>query len=116
MTTYKNQGVGRMDDKEALKKEVKNELASVQRILQRWDPIGVIDMLLEDGLPPDEYDSYAPVVLGMLRRGCSREELVDHLGRVQVESMGLGPWPERDRRTADELLAWWSHRRNLDNE
>ena len=37
----------------------RHRIAVVKEALKCWDPIGVIPGLIEDGLLPDEYDSYA---------------------------------------------------------
>jgi hypothetical protein len=86
------------------------ELLGVRKILARWDPIGVIDSLEEDGLPPDEYDSYAPAILTMLRRGTTQDEIVQHLRLIQIRFMGLASSPDHDRWIADQLLEWWRSR------
>jgi hypothetical protein len=59
-------------------------------------------MDLEDP-PLDEYDSYAPLIVAMVDRGCTPEELARHLGHIQSTRMGLGPYPERDREIADQI-------------
>jgi len=87
------------------------ELLGVRKILARWDPIGVIDSLEEDGLPPDEYDSYAPAILTMLRGGTTQDAIVQHLRLIQVCFMGLASSPDHDRWIADQLLEWWGARR-----
>jgi hypothetical protein len=94
-----------------LKKQAMSDLKFVEKILQRWDPIGVIDDLKESGLPPDEYDSYAPSILTMLNRGANLEDIASHLGQIQSVNMGLGgPWPEKDNQTAQEIISWWQTR------
>ena len=94
-----------------LKKQAMSDLRRIQKILQQWDPIGVIDDLIESGLPPDEYDSYAPAILTMLKQGASVQDIASHLGQIQTVTMGLGgPWPEKDYQAAQELVAWWQLR------
>ena len=93
-----------------MKDRVYEELLGVREILARWDPIGVIDSLDEDGLPPDEYDSYAPAIITMLRRGTTQDEIVQHLRLIQVRFMGLASSPDHDRWIADQLLEWWGSR------
>ncbi len=88
-----------------------SDLKQVQELLQRWDPIGVIDDLKESGLPPDEYDSYAPAILNMLKRGVNVQGIASHLGQLKTVAMGLGgPWPEKDNQIAQELVFWWQSR------
>jgi hypothetical protein len=51
---------------------------------RHWDPIG-------SGVPPDEYDSYAPMVTGMLERRETDLEIAAHLAHIEKGSMGLEP-------------------------
>jgi hypothetical protein len=88
--------------------ETSEDLKTIQKILQQWDPIDVIESLKEDGIPPNEYDSYAPAILTMLMQGASVENITHHLGVIQKVSMGLDPWPDRDRRIATMLVEWWN--------
>ena len=93
-----------------MERRIREELLGVRKILARWDPLGVIDSLEEDGLPPDEYDSYAPAILTMLRGGATQDAIVQHLRLIQVRSMGLASSPDHDRWIADQLLEWWRSR------
>jgi len=97
--------------KKQLKKQAMEDLQHVQEVLQRWDPIHVIEDLKEAGKPPDEYDSYAPPILTMLRNGCDEEKLEHHLAAIQSVNMGLEPLPERDQKIAAELVDWWKSKR-----
>ena len=73
-----------------------------------WDPIGV-----NDAAPEDEYDSYIGGVYRLLASGCGRDELVNHLLKLELDTMGLGPMapgsePKHRSRleaVADKLLA-----------
>ncbi len=69
----------------------------MEAALRRWDPIGVMD--LEDP-PLDEYDRYAPLIVAMVDQGCTSDDLERHLGHIQSTGMGLGPYPENDRKIA----------------
>lgn len=51
-----------------------------------WDPIGVNTNPSAEG----EYDSYVGDVLELLRNGCTVEDLISHLHRVETEQMGMG--------------------------
>jgi hypothetical protein len=82
------------------KSEAMARIHLVQVALRNWDPIGVMD--LEDP-PLDEYDSYAPLIVAMVDRGCSPEELARHLGHIQSAAMELGAYPENDRKIADQI-------------
>ena len=67
---------------------MKLNLDSVKQTLwQDWDPIGMRQI----GGPADEYDSYAPDVLAMLRAGTTEEDLVAHLHSIATTQMGLHP-------------------------
>ena len=80
-------------------------LRIVQLVLHwAWDPIGV------RGIPEaaDEYDSYAPHVLGMLEQGAEDGAVADYLTGVVRDRMELRPSPEKDADIAAllrELLA-----------
>jgi hypothetical protein len=75
-------------DKKILKNAAVTDICLVETILRRWDPIGV-----EPGAvaPTDEYDSYAPHIVSMVKCGCTAEELADHLEHLGSETMGIGP-------------------------
>lgn len=75
-------------DRKTLGNAAMAEVRFVEEILRRWDPIGV-----EPGAvaPADEYDSYAPHIVSMVRGGCTVENLAAHLEHLAVENMGLGP-------------------------
>lgn len=61
---------------------------------ESWNPIG-----FDDSLPADEYESYAPVVVGMIERGEPDLVIATHLSRLESEAMGL------KFRAPEELLA-----------
>ena len=88
-----------LDNKDS-KSAAMSKVRLVQAALRDWDPIGVMD--LEDP-PLDEYDSYAPLILAMVEWGCTPEELARHLGHIQSTAMGLGPYPENDRKIASQI-------------
>ena len=83
------------------KKSAMKQVAAVESILRRWDPIGVFPEL---GGPADEYDSYAPHIVSMVARGCSLQELVSHLHQVRTITMGVEEDPVRDMEVASEIL------------
>ena len=63
-------------------------LKSVNTILfEVWDPIGVRS--IDAAWPQDEYESYAPGVVALLKRGASDHAIADHLGTVEQERMGI---------------------------
>jgi hypothetical protein len=78
-----------------------NQVAKVEEILRRWDPIGVPGEL---SMPSDEYDGYAPHIVSMVARGCTLAELCEHLRVLQTSAMGIRARPDRDREIAGEIL------------
>ncbi len=91
-------------------RRVRAEVLAVEEILRRWDPIGVLPGLGDDEGPMDEYDSYAPHVLGLMQRGAGTLEIGAHLSDLRTRQMGLPPSPQSDSRFAAELMTWWSSR------
>jgi hypothetical protein len=75
-------------DQKTLKNAAMADIRLVEAGLRRWDPIGV-----EPGsvAPADEYDSYAPRIVSMVKSGCTVDELAAHLEHLGSETMGLGP-------------------------
>ena len=76
---------------------------SIREVLLRiWDPIGI------NGTPEakDEYDSYIGGVYQLLASHCSSDQIVDYLGTIESQMMGLGV-PNRDYLThvANQLLS-----------
>jgi hypothetical protein len=64
-----------------------DELEQLKKLLwEEWDPIGVNDMAGAVG----EYDSYALQIFGMLKRGDSQDNILNHLNFIETELMGLG--------------------------
>ena len=78
-----------------------------QVLFWRWDPIGVS---AEFPSTADEYDSYGPGVVALLRAGASADDVADHLGFVERETMGLAmDDPERRAAVAQLLAAWFDN-------
>ena len=92
------------------KRNVRDQLRAVERQLRLWDPIGVILNPDDPTNPLDEYDSYAPQVLALLRQGVRVEALAEHLNRIANSRMGLSRALDRDREFAETLLHWWQSR------
>ena len=91
-----------------MKRHIRASTKHVEDVLRRWDPIGVIAGSLEDGCPMDEYDSYAPGVVGLLSRGCTVDELATHLEKIRTVQIGLSANRVSDTAVASELVAWWA--------
>jgi hypothetical protein len=58
----------------------------------------------------DEYDSYAPQILGLLQMGADAVAVETELIRIRTERMELPPYPPSDRPTAEPLVGWWRAR------
>ena len=78
------------------------DIRAVEAILRRWDPIGV-----EPGTmaPADEYDSYAPYLVSMIRNGCTLDEVTSRLEYLASETMGLGPSTAQSWKRSGEFAA-----------
>jgi len=74
------------DPREQRAKDIMKQIHDV--LWNDWDPIGVNDVA-----PDDEYDSYIGGVYRLLASRCTREAIVMHLIRIEIETMGLGPMP-----------------------
>jgi hypothetical protein len=92
--------------------EVRDQLRAVERILREWDPIGV---LTSESSLPDEYDSYAPLVLKQLQNGADVEAVANHLTNLTTSEMSIEPNAEHDREIAGKLIAWWNAQRSTGN-
>ncbi len=64
-----------------------------------WDPIGV-GAIAE---ARDEYDAYADVLAGLVRRRAPPSEIFDYLWAVETEDMGLTGDAVATRRFAEEV-------------
>lgn len=83
------------------KQQIDNALSDVCRILlDVWDPLGVNDYPEAH----DEYDSYAPAIVGMLVRGATEADLVHHLRAIETENMGLSYLGEQRLINAAKVL------------
>ena len=67
-----------------------------------WDPIGISS----EPMARDEYYSYLPQVLSLLKENAGTERLAAHLSRISTEQMGLTENRSKDLRVAEVLLAW----------
>jgi hypothetical protein len=70
-----------------VRKQIRRVAAALR---QHWDPIGGGSM---PDLPTDEYDGYAPSVVGLIRRGADDLHIARHLAELERVSMGLSPSP-----------------------
>src|SRR5688572_21789219 len=74
-----------MDERTKRAKAIQESIRQV--LLNEWDPIGINDVPEAQ----DEYDGYVGGVYRLLAAGAMEEEIVQHLSRIEVETMGLGP-------------------------
>ncbi len=88
--------------------EVNTLLDQLNELLNDWDPIGVNETLREDGLPLEEYRSYAPGLLAMLQRGATSDEVAEHLYFLAAQQMGLATTKTRQTAPAERICAWYS--------
>jgi hypothetical protein len=69
-----------------------SSLRDVERALWKyWDPIGLNSP--EDPSPSDEYEMYAPRILGLLYRGADDRAIAHALLAIEVDRMGFEPRP-----------------------
>ena len=85
------------------------QIHEVERVLREWDPIGIIDDLVADGLPPNEYDNYAPHIVGLLQSDTTVEDLAAHLRYCRTGAIGLPADDAGDALIANRLMEWWQN-------
>jgi hypothetical protein len=89
-----------MNSRDASAKEILDAIGSV--LLEDWDPIGV----KREPMAQDEYDGCVGEVYRLIASGATADQLAEHLRRVEVERMGLGPGSaEALLPVAEKLLA-----------
>ncbi|MEW2295687.1 hypothetical protein ABZ719_23765 [Streptomyces sp. NPDC006743] len=76
-------------------------------LLNEWDPIGVVDLELDEDPVQDEYDCLIPPLLDRLRRGADRTELRNFLYQELTDHFGLSHPYDVDGMAA-RLTAWWT--------
>lgn len=67
-----------------------------------WDPIGVSGV----AAARDEYQSYIPVIFGLLKDNADAERIAAHLNAITSKSMGLNEDSEKALAVARILLGW----------
>ncbi|AHI06062.1 hypothetical protein BDW_07810 [Bdellovibrio bacteriovorus W] len=77
------------------------------RYLQQWDPIGVTESLMNEGLELNEYDSYAGPLYSLLSQGASIEEVYQYLKEI-LDYMGMPPVESRDLKFAQSLHTYFN--------
>lgn len=94
-----------------MNRDYKYETEHVCGVLRDWDPLGVRPGQGEDAAPADEYDSYSPGIISLLRSGAAAGEVLQHLTGIRNESLELPAAPEIDGPVAEQLVLWWKNRR-----
>jgi len=80
-------------------RDAKHAFAAIRAVLWRdWDPIGC-------GVPEDEYDSYIPDVMNLLRERATPAAIEAYLRETAAEAMSSPISPERAALVRDKLLA-----------
>src|SRR5216684_2427298 len=86
--------------------QVDAAISLVCAALREWDPMGVFPNWPAG--PADEYDSYAPHIVTLLRSGANQTEIADELERTRTRSIELPPNRPRDEEIARRVLTDWS--------
>lgn len=86
----------------------RHRIAVVKEALKCWDPIGVIPGLIEDGLPPGEYDSYALSVYSNVESAKNHKDISGYLVFLRTSSMeiGINKASEHEIDISKKLLEW----------
>jgi hypothetical protein len=74
-------------------------------LLRDWGPI-----ISNDLLPDDEYDSYIPAIIDLLKSDSSAEQLAGYLTNIERDYMEVETNPERTALVAKNLVAAWKSR------
>ena len=89
------------------KREIRREFAEVRRLINEWDPTGVIG---DAAAPPDEYDCLVGPVLSLLTRGASESDVAGFLRSEIEEHFGLDPRQVDVDGVAKRLAQWFEER------
>lgn len=83
-------------------------LATVQRALRHWDPIGVIADPEAMERDSDEYDTYALRLFKRIEAGATAHEIASYLAGLRVDAMQLGERQSTDHEEhlGRRLAAW----------
>ena len=81
------------------KRQARDRIAIVSRLLREWDPLGIADFA-----PPDEYDSYAPPIVSLVSDGMNAWQLAHHLTGLQTEELGVESTPAQNLTIAQRIV------------
>ena len=87
--------------------EIRQLLKELNDLLNEWDPINVVEDLKEEGLPLDEYSSYAPGILGLLQKNADEDAIADELARIITDRMELKATRETESFRARKICEWY---------
>jgi hypothetical protein len=90
----------------------KPDLEIIMRYLQWWDPLHVIDDLVDGGDLLDEYDSYAKEIHEILESKAGLFQLMAKLEEIQ-NGMAKQPSKDRDRKLAEGLISCYERYEEL---
>jgi hypothetical protein len=83
-----------------------SDFTTIRSVLLRdWEPI-----ISNDLLPDDEYDSYIPAIIDLLKSDSSAEQLAGYLTNIERDYMEVETNPERTSLVAKNLVAAWKSR------
>ena len=77
-----------MSDRSQRARQVQESIGQV--LMLDWDPIGLSDMPEAQG----EYDAYVGGVYRLLASGASEDEIIEHLYKIELDTIGM---PAADR-------------------
>ena len=82
-----------------LKDDDMNQSLVAQILMQKWDPLG-----LKDVIPADEYSHYAGMICNMIEKGKSAEDLQAYLRLSRLTDMREKANDEVDRDVIKEII------------
>jgi hypothetical protein len=94
---YQRSSSSLSNDTETEDTRIRRKINSI--LFHEWNPIGY------DGMPEDEYSSYVPSVLRLLKDGASVQTVSDLLHKIGNESIGMNTKAEVNMSVAKKLRA-----------
>jgi hypothetical protein len=84
-----------------LKRAAMEQVITVEAVLRRWDPIGVVPGAAPPG---DEFNNYAPHIASKVVAGTTVQDLAAHLRHLRTVVIGMGENDEADAKFASEIV------------
>jgi len=94
-----------------LRLQAKIDIEYIQAILRTWDPIGLFSAQAEERGPVNEYDSYAPQLVTLLRSGATAAKIQERLSEIRTKNMGLPESLKKDKLISEQLISWWESKK-----